>query len=155
MTLSSLLTLGITGASSVLLLLNRSLAEKDTLVSVLTPFVVILLVCKHPASLTTNTVIPFRDSFSSRKNQENRLRTYLNMLCTEKNGFHCFSVSARQDAPQQSSNKFGSAFGFHCFSVSAKQDAPQQSSNKFGSAFGFHCFSFCGIEPRQWLCRVV
>ena len=155
MTLSSLLTLGITGASFVLLLLNRSLAEKDTLVSVLTPFVVMLLVCKHPASLPTNTVIPFRDSFSSRKNKKNRLRKYLNILCTEKNGFLCFSVSAKQDAPQQSSNKFGSAFGFHCFSVSAKQDAPQQSSNKFGSAFGFHCFSFCGIEPRQWLCRVV
>ena len=90
MTLSSLLTLGITGASSVLLLLNRSLAEKDTLVSVLTPFVVILLVCKHPASLTTNTVIPFRDSFSSRKNPKNRLRTYLNMLCTEKMVFSFF-----------------------------------------------------------------
>ena len=30
-----------------------------------------------------------------------------------------------------------------------------QNENKFGSAFGFHCFSFCGIEPRQWLCRVV
>ena len=90
MTLSSLLTLGITGASSVLLLLNRSLAEKDTLVSVLTVFVVILLVCKHPASLTTNTVIPFRDSFSSRKNKKNRLRTYLNMLCTEKMVFSFF-----------------------------------------------------------------
>ena len=31
-------------------------------------------------------------------------------------------------------------FGFHCFSLCAKQDAPQHSSNKFGSAFGFHCF---------------
>ena len=28
------------------------------------------------------------------------------------------------------------------FSLCAKQDAPQHSSNKFGSAFGFHCFSF-------------
>ena len=53
----------------------KPLSEKDTLVRVLTPFVVILLVCKHPASLPTNTVIPFRDFFSSRKNQENRLYT--------------------------------------------------------------------------------
>ena len=31
-----------------------------------------LLVCKHPDILTKNAVIPFRDSFSSRKNSENR-----------------------------------------------------------------------------------
>jgi hypothetical protein len=92
LTLSSLLTLGITGASSVLLLLNRSLAEKDTLVSVLTPFVVMLLVCKHPASLPTNTVIPFRDSFSSRKNQENSLPlTVAKLFLSAKRGFF-FSV---------------------------------------------------------------
>ena len=67
--------------------LLKPLAEKDTLVSVLTPFVISLLVCKHTYCIKTNTAIPFRESFSSRKNQENRLRTYLNQQYTEKNGF--------------------------------------------------------------------
>ena len=37
-------------------------SEKDTLIRVLTPLVIILLVSKLSASLTTNTVIPCRDS---------------------------------------------------------------------------------------------
>ena len=43
--------------------LKKPLSDKETLARVLTPLVEILLVCKHPASLTTNTVIPFQGLF--------------------------------------------------------------------------------------------
>ena len=46
------------------------LSEKETLVRASTPSVLILLVCQHPDSLTTNAVIPYRDSFSSRQKQK-------------------------------------------------------------------------------------
>ena len=56
---------------------RKYLDEKGTLVRVLTLSVVILLGCEHPGSLTPDTVIPCRDSFSSRRKQRYRLKTFL------------------------------------------------------------------------------
>ena len=53
------------------------LAKKETLARASTPSVLILLVCKHSDSLTTNAVIPCRDSFSSRQKQ------YKNVNCAK------------------------------------------------------------------------
>ena len=48
---------------------KKHLSEKDTLIRVLTPLVQILLVSELPDRLRTNTVNPFRDSFSKRQKQ--------------------------------------------------------------------------------------
>ena len=107
---------------------QKPLSDKETLVRVLTPLVAILLVCKHPDSLTTNTVIPFRDSFSERKNiasLKNRLRiAYFSMTGTE--------LFFRLEKPV-----------FLLFQRTP--DAPRQNESKLSSALGFLGFSFCGL----------
>jgi hypothetical protein len=52
----------------------------------------------------------------------------------------CFnSFNFKEFMNLESSNGFRAKRGF---SVPAKHDAPQHSSNAFDSAFGFQCFSF-------------
>ena len=64
----------------------------------------------------------------------------LKLRTAETDSSECVLVS-RDDAMGFSGSKNRG------FSLCAKQDAPQHSSNKFGSAFGFHCFCLAMAIP--------
>ena len=60
-----------------------------------------------------------RNGWGKVRSKGDNLLTRLLVNCSQKEGFRAkrgFSVPAKHDAPQHSSNAFDSAFGFQCFS---------------------------------------